>query len=166
MVSNIFYFQPYLGKISNLTNIFQTGWNHQLDTFSHSLVKGVASSIWQRCVGVVLWMQWHLVFPNNFASLSLTTMVWCVLPLSPDPPQPICSGKGNLQGRRIDYVFANSPAISTIFSFHLDNDVPIPTHHPLVFQIQVIFSTQFKRPRSGFASHQPSFPWISFFLGD
>ena len=29
MVSNIFYFHPYLGKISNLTNIFQMGWNHQ-----------------------------------------------------------------------------------------------------------------------------------------
>ena len=30
VVSNIFYFHPYLGKISNLTNIFQGGWNHQL----------------------------------------------------------------------------------------------------------------------------------------
>ena len=29
MVSNIFYFHPYLGKIPNLTNIFQTGLNHQ-----------------------------------------------------------------------------------------------------------------------------------------
>ena len=29
MVSNIFYFHPYLGKISILTNIFQMGWNHQ-----------------------------------------------------------------------------------------------------------------------------------------
>ncbi len=28
-----FYFHPYLGKWSNLTNIFQMGWNHQLDTF-------------------------------------------------------------------------------------------------------------------------------------
>ena len=28
--SNILYFQPYLGKISNLTYIFQMGWNHQL----------------------------------------------------------------------------------------------------------------------------------------
>ena len=138
MVSNIFYFQPYLGKISNLTNIFQTGWNHQLDTFSHSLVKGVASSICRDVLGF-LGMQWHVVFPNNFANLSLTTMVWCVLPLSPDPPQPICSGKGNLQGRCIDYVFANFPAISTISSFHLDNDVPIPTHHPLVFQTSVDF---------------------------
>ena len=30
VVSNIFYFHPYLGMISNLTNIFQLGWNHQL----------------------------------------------------------------------------------------------------------------------------------------
>ena len=29
VVSNIFYFHPYLGKWSNLTNIFQVGWNHQ-----------------------------------------------------------------------------------------------------------------------------------------
>ena len=28
--SNIFYFHPYLGKIPNLTHIFQRGWNHQL----------------------------------------------------------------------------------------------------------------------------------------
>ena len=31
VVWNIFYFYPYLGKISNLTNIFQMGWNHQPD---------------------------------------------------------------------------------------------------------------------------------------
>ncbi len=30
MVSNIFYFHPYLGKIPILTNIFQMGWNHHL----------------------------------------------------------------------------------------------------------------------------------------
>ena len=29
VVSNIFYFHPYLGKIPILTNIFQRGWNHQ-----------------------------------------------------------------------------------------------------------------------------------------
>jgi len=29
-LSNIFYFHPYLGKISILTNIFEMGWfNHQ-----------------------------------------------------------------------------------------------------------------------------------------
>ena len=31
MVSNMFYFHPYLGKWSNLTNSFHMGWNHQLD---------------------------------------------------------------------------------------------------------------------------------------
>ena len=31
VVSNIFYFQPYLGKWSNLTSIFQLGWNHHLE---------------------------------------------------------------------------------------------------------------------------------------
>ena len=31
VVSNMFYFHPYLGKIPILTNIFQMGWNHQLD---------------------------------------------------------------------------------------------------------------------------------------
>ena len=33
VVSNIFYFHPYLGKWSNLTNIFQMAWNHQLVDF-------------------------------------------------------------------------------------------------------------------------------------
>ena len=33
VVSNIFYFHPYLGKIPILTNSFQMGWNHQLDQF-------------------------------------------------------------------------------------------------------------------------------------
>ena len=31
VVSNIFSFHPYLGKIPILTNSFQMGWNHQLD---------------------------------------------------------------------------------------------------------------------------------------
>ena len=31
VVSNMFYFHPYLGKIPILTDIFQRGWNHQLD---------------------------------------------------------------------------------------------------------------------------------------
>ncbi len=29
VVLNSFYFHPYLEKISNLTNIFEMGWNHQ-----------------------------------------------------------------------------------------------------------------------------------------
>ena len=33
VVSSVFYFHPYLGKWSNLTNIFQRGWNQQLVVF-------------------------------------------------------------------------------------------------------------------------------------
>ena len=40
VVSNIFYFHPYLGMISNLTHIFQMGWfNHQLATIIHQALK-------------------------------------------------------------------------------------------------------------------------------
>ena len=38
VVSNIFYVHPYLGKIPILTNIFQRGWNHRLDTLAGALV--------------------------------------------------------------------------------------------------------------------------------
>ena len=31
VVSNMFYFHPYLGKIPILTNIFQMGWNQGLN---------------------------------------------------------------------------------------------------------------------------------------
>ena len=33
VVSNIFYFHPYVGKIHILTNIVQMGWNHELDDY-------------------------------------------------------------------------------------------------------------------------------------
>ncbi len=31
--SNMFYFCTYLGKWSNLTNMFEMGWNHQLEIY-------------------------------------------------------------------------------------------------------------------------------------
>ncbi len=37
VVSNIFYFHPHLGKVSNLTNIFQMAWNHQLVLVFHEV---------------------------------------------------------------------------------------------------------------------------------
>ena len=48
MVSNIFYFHPYLGKIPILTNIFQLGWNHQLVFFSFFIIQtfGKMNLIW------------------------------------------------------------------------------------------------------------------------
>ena len=37
VVSKLFYFHPYFGKLSNLTHIFQMGWfNHQLGNLSCS----------------------------------------------------------------------------------------------------------------------------------
>ena len=47
MVSNMFYFHQYLGKWSNLTNIFQMGWNHQLENLERL-------QIFRRLVAVVL----------------------------------------------------------------------------------------------------------------
>ena len=38
MVSNMFYVHPYLGKWSNLTNIFQMGWNHQPELFRWTIL--------------------------------------------------------------------------------------------------------------------------------
>ena len=41
MVSNIFYFNPYLEKWSQLLNIFQMGWNHQLVIFTGELIQNL-----------------------------------------------------------------------------------------------------------------------------
>ena len=49
--SNILYFQAYLGKWSNLTNIFQMGWNHQVEIvlfgawFSYPVVPSFSARI-------------------------------------------------------------------------------------------------------------------------
>ena len=42
----IFYFHPYLGKVSSLTNIFQRGWNHQPDKSNGSYMDGHPPKIW------------------------------------------------------------------------------------------------------------------------
>ena len=76
MVSNVFYVHPYLGKIPMLTNIFQMGWNHQLDcscycfyrlwlfsmtTFEFGLVGTQQVSNWELTpnpIGVFLMTPW------------------------------------------------------------------------------------------------------------
>ena len=40
-------FHPYFGKISNLTNIFQMGWNHQPDVHDHFFRWGPTGGIFQ-----------------------------------------------------------------------------------------------------------------------
>ena len=57
LVSNIFYFHPYLGKIPILTNIFQMGWNHQLVCFWYWWVLGGGSG------GDLKW-KWKLIVTN------------------------------------------------------------------------------------------------------
>ena len=46
VVSNIFDFHPYVGKIPILTNIFQRGWNHQLENIWEILACGFWLKKW------------------------------------------------------------------------------------------------------------------------
>ena len=48
VVSNIFHVHPYLGKWSNLTNIFQMGWKCQLDFNCHLFIYYLFSHSWHR----------------------------------------------------------------------------------------------------------------------
>ena len=45
---NMFYVHPYLGKIPILTNIFQMGWTHQLETFYNftEMMEHVSDFLW------------------------------------------------------------------------------------------------------------------------
>ena len=54
VVSSIFYFNPYLGKWSNLTNIFSNGLNHQLE--DNCLCWAFASHQWyDPSLGFEIW---------------------------------------------------------------------------------------------------------------
>lgn len=57
--------------------------------------------------------------------------------LQDEPLKCTCFAKGNTIGRRIDFVFVNSPAVLSVNQFHVDNDTSIPTHRPLVFHVAV-----------------------------
>ena len=72
-VSNIFYFYPYLGKISNLTNIFQMGWNHQLENCWVLPKATVVEALkgW-RC-GVRLFGDCEKIPRGSFSPIDLTT---------------------------------------------------------------------------------------------
>ena len=61
-ISNIFYFHPYQERWSNLTKIFQMGWNHQLEE-----VKGVFHPDWS----------WNRCFwPPRAVKLQVNGKVW------------------------------------------------------------------------------------------
>ena len=90
------YFHPYLGKIPILTNIFQTGWNHQLDDItSHNFrfYHILASHI-------VPWICWHILMHHSSGH---TTFFRTKMPC--DTHQPgVISWIGRIQG-----IFQHTP---------------------------------------------------------
>ncbi len=67
--SNIFYFHPYLGKWSSLTNIFQMGWNHQLGQMGR-----VRKECWSRIHGSIPWP-----FQPWIGNFCRTRSIWVIL---------------------------------------------------------------------------------------
>ena len=75
----IFYVPPYLGKWSNLTNIFHTGWNHQPDYIYHVFTRTPILHLYicfnQWTPSFLTHQVWNLVFLLHFLwlpSLKLT----------------------------------------------------------------------------------------------
>ena len=68
---NFLYFHPYLGKISNLTNIFQMGWfNHQLDIVDVSEIPHIHLGCISPC------KQWDLPTSTGDRRISEPSRVW------------------------------------------------------------------------------------------
>jgi len=63
VVSNIFYFHPYLGKIPILTNIFQMGWNHQPEDYCPSSLPFARTGIFfnPRLSGLLWGPRWWIL---------------------------------------------------------------------------------------------------------
>ena len=86
--SNIFYFNPYLGKWSNLTNIFRMGWNHQLVVICCMFKKQSDKNMWvnndfvsksHSCKVQYLSCLWVCQFiPSRFISSQKCPGVFCV----------------------------------------------------------------------------------------
>ena len=71
VVSNVFDVYPCLGKWSNLKNIFQMGWNHQLDNFQTC------------CFLLFFWGGWFLsLMPLKYAKLLLVQCQLCQMILT------------------------------------------------------------------------------------
>ena len=108
--SNIFYFHPYLGKRSNLTNIFQMGWNHQLvhdceGRHSLPLLSTVFFLMfWQDprltnvtiehlpwSIGKLLWYYLQIVdIPSKWSYMKGSTVPFCSMKLPFGELQVIC----------------------------------------------------------------------------
>ena len=92
MVSNIFYFHTYLGKIPILTNIFRMGWNHQLDHLPQSLrailgkswvIPRTSQPLWVDCVFFCFWnltrSKWLSTFYHFLILFALPNKVFAIL---------------------------------------------------------------------------------------
>ena len=83
VVSNIFYFHPYLGKIPILTNIFQMGWNHQVDMdFFGRVDKNVLKLFERMLTSVREWMEkprrYVIRITGNSPGVDLKDVLWCI----------------------------------------------------------------------------------------
>ena len=82
VVSNIFYFHPYLGKSSNLTNIFQMGWfNHQLvmvgrSTLEHTSGGTCQPKSFESRLGLREWKKNAGRFETAFGSKKFSLIDW------------------------------------------------------------------------------------------
>ena len=84
----MFYFHPFLGKIPILTNIFQLGWNHQLDNNNLSLSKmcqtqdiGFDQRRWGWGAGKQMGYQQALLECQRYAK-QVTNTRWTFTPLT------------------------------------------------------------------------------------
>ena len=84
VVSNIFYFHPYLGKIPNLTNIFQMGWNHQPDDLGW-LLRDFGDFPFLFVCSIYIYIQmaynWQLQQISTDMFLKVFFPGWCVIEL-------------------------------------------------------------------------------------
>ena len=96
VVSNIFYFHPYLGKIPILTNIFQRGWNHQL-------------------VYIYIYIQYmYCIHISCVVDLPPYTVTVAFLRLKKGCPKP----GGDYYWLRGDQIYIYWVVVSNIFYFH------------------------------------------------
>ena len=85
VVSSIFYFHPYLGKWSNLTNIFQRDWNHQPDYY-----------ILLHIFDIIYWLLYIWASIARYPPPPPTPWLWVCI-VAPQYPPPPC-GVGGVGG--------------------------------------------------------------------
>ena len=75
----MFYFHPYLGKWSNLTNIFQMGWNHPLVMIMIEIYS-LLDAVWQKGAQVPKNWCFSIVFVQHTCNMGGSTF-FCQKPI-------------------------------------------------------------------------------------